>query len=386
MLNTSQTIGFITGGQLGQMMIQSFLPFRQNEKIFVLDGDKNCPCSSYANRVFQGSSKDYETVLNFGKQCDIIILEFEHVNVQALYELEKLGKKVFCQARYIEIIQSKGKQKQFFLENNIPSSSFICVKNKSEIEKLFTNLNSKIAFPFMQKTFFDGYDGGGVQKISSSDEIDNCFNAESILEECIDVQREFSLILGRDQHGNEFRYPLIEQFFHEKTNIVDCITSHCEVSPAVKKQIEKIGDNILNAFQGAGIWAIELFLDENDIILVNEIAPRVHNSGHQTIEANFCSQFEQYMRIALGYSIGNVNEKMPSITYNLLGEEDFSGIVKYEGIEELMKMKNVAVHLYGKKETKPHRKMGHVTVTDENLEKCWEKINVIKKIVKVISE
>ena len=385
MINTSQTIGFITGGQLGQMMIQSFLPFRQNEKIFVLDGNKNCPCSRYAEKVFEGSSKDYETVLEFGKQCDTIILEFEHVNVQALYELEKLGKKVFCQARYIEIIQNKGIQKQFFIDNNIPTADFICVTNRLEISELSKNGNFEIGFPCMQKTFFDGYDGGGVQKIQSESDISNCFDTQSIIEKCINIQREFSLILGRDQFGTEFRYPLIEQFFHEKTHIVDCITSHCRVSKDIENQIDMIGNNILKAFSGSGLWAIELFCDENGKILVNEIAPRVHNSGHQSIEGNYCSQFEQYMRIALGYHIGNTEEKMPSITVNLLVEENFSGKVKYIGIEKIMKMENISVHLYGKTVTKPNRKMGHVTVSGKTLDECWEKITKIKKLVRVES-
>ncbi len=385
MINSSQTIGFITGGQLGQMMIQSFLPFKQNEKIIVLDGNKNCPCAPYANEVFTGSSKDFNTVLEFGKKCDTIILEFEHVNVKALKELENMGKKVFCQSQYIKIIQNKGLQKDFYTENNIPTSKYIKIKNKQAFLELAEN--KKIIFPVMQKTFLDGYDGGGVTKINSIEDIKTkAFDAESIIEECIDITREFSLICGRDQNGNEFEYPLIEQFFHEKTNIVDCITSSCEININTQSQVDTITKKILKSFSGAGLWAIELFLDKSGNVLVNEIAPRVHNSGHQSIEGNYCSQFEQYMRVALGYSAGNTKEIKPSITLNLLGDENYTGIVKYIGIEEAMKMKNIFVHLYGKKTTKPNRKMGHVTVTGETLSECWETIETLKNTIKIISE
>jgi 5-(carboxyamino)imidazole ribonucleotide synthase len=239
----------------------------------------------------------------------------------------------------------------------------------------------------MQKTFLDGYDGGGVTKINSIEDIKTkAFDAESIIEECIDITREFSLICGRDQNGNEFEYPLIEQFFHEKTNIVDCITSSCEININTQSQVDTITKKILKSFSGAGLWAIELFLDKSGNVLVNEIAPRVHNSGHQSIEGNYCSQFEQYMRVALGYSAGNTKEIKPSITLNLLGDENYTGIVKYIGIEEAMKMKNIFVHLYGKKTTKPNRKMGHVTVTGETLSECWETIETLKNTIKIISE
>ncbi len=384
MTNPNQTIGFITGGQLGQMMIQSFLPFRQNEKILILDGNKNCPCNPYANEVFTGSSKDFNTVFEFGKKCDTIILEFEHVNIEALEALERLGKKVFCQAKFIKIIQNKGIQKDFYTKNNIPTSKYIKIKNKQEFLTLAEN--KKIVFPVMQKTFLDGYDGGGVTKINNITEIDTkAFDAESIIEECIDITREFSLICGRDQHGNEFEYPLIEQFFHEKTNIVDCITSHCEININTQSQVEAITKKILTAFTGAGLWAIELFLDTNGNVLVNEIAPRVHNSGHQSIEGNYCSQFEQYMRIALGYTAGNTEEIKPSITYNLLGAENHVGAVKYIGIEDAMKLKNTSIHLYGKTTTKPNRKMGHVTVTGNTLNECWKTIKILKNTLKVIA-
>jgi len=390
MINPNQTIGFITGGQLGQMMIQSFLPFRQNEKIIVLDRSKNCPCAPYANETFTGSSKDFNTVLEFGKKCDTIILEFEHVNVEALQKLESLGKKVFCQPKYIKIIQNKGIQKEFYTKNNIPTSPYITIKNKKE----FLHLASlgKIDFPVMQKTFLDGYDGGGVAKINNISDIKNkAFDAESITEECINITREFALICGRDQNGNEFEYPLIEQFFHEKTNIVDCITSSCKININTQSQVDSIKKKILASFTGAGLWAIELFLDTEGNILVNEIAPRVHNSGHQSIEGNYCSQFEQYMRIALGYSAGNTAEIQPSITLNLLGAEANNnstniGIAKYIGINEAMKIKNVSVHLYGKTQTKPNRKMGHVTVTGISLSECWKTINALKNTIKIISE
>jgi 5-(carboxyamino)imidazole ribonucleotide synthase len=382
-MNHNETIGFITGGQLGKMMIESFTSFRQNEKIIVLDSDQSCPCSSLVDNVFIGQSKDYHDVINFGKQCDILILEFEHVNVKALYDLEKMGKKVFCQAKYIEIIQNKKLQKEFLIKNNIPVANFISAKNKTEIQNL--EKEGKIKYPFVQKTLFDGYDGGGVKKITEKKYINNIFDTECILEECIKIKKEFSILCGRDQFGKEFVYPIVEQFFHEETHIVDCITSHVKLETDVKNKIYNITKKILNAFKGAGFWATELFLDENNKVMVNEIAPRVHNSGHQTIEANITSQFTQYTRVALGYSAGSVIETIPSITLNLLGEKNYYGEAKYEGIEEAMKIDSVFIHLYGKKETKPHRKMGHATVQGKSLEECWEKIKILKNLIKVKS-
>lgn len=382
-MNHNETIGFITGGQLGKMMIESFIPFRQNEKIIVLDSSKDCPCSSLADSVVIGQSKDYHDIIEFGKKCEIIILEFEHVNVKALYELESMGKKVFCQPKYIEIIQNKKLQKEFLMKHNIPVVKSIHTKNKEEINKLENE--NKIKYPFIQKTLFDGYDGGGVKKIKHQKELNEVFDAESILEECINIKREFSILCGRDSFGKTFVYPIVEQLFHEETNIVDCITSHVKLKEEIRNQIDNITEKILTAFEGTGFWATELFLDENNKVLVNEIAPRVHNSGHQTIEANVTSQFTQYTRVALGYAAGNTKEILPSITFNLLGEEGYYGKAVYEGIEEAMKMPSVFVHLYGKKETKPHRKMGHITVQGDSLEECWEKIEKIKKLVKVKS-
>lgn len=369
----AQTIGFITGGQLGRMMIESFLEFRTDQKILVLDSDVNCPCSVVADSVITGSSKDCDTVLAFGKKCDILILEFEHVNIEALYELEKQGKKIFCQPKHLEIIQNKGLQKEFLQKNNIPSAGFFMVENRDDLEQ--KNIN----FPVIQKTFFDGYDGGGVQKISKKSELKTAFDAPSIIEECIKIQKEFSLICGRDAFGNTFFYPLVEQFFHEKTHIVDCVVSPASIPEKIQSQADDIGKKILKHFDGVGMWAIELFEDENEKILVNEIAPRAHNSGHQSIEGNVTSQFAQYMRLCLGYPAGSTEVTAHSLTYNLLGSEGFTGKPLYKGLSEIFSLPNVYPHIYGKTSTKPHRKMGHVTVTRKTTQECWEKINQVKK-------
>lgn len=383
-MSEGKTIGFITGGQLGKMMIESFLPIRRNEKIFVLDSEKNCPCANLADEVFLGSSKNYDDVLEFGKKCDTIILEFEHVNIDALFELEKMGKNVFCQPKHLKIIQNKGLQKKFLEENNIPTAKFFTVKNKADF--IAKKTEKKYPFPLIQKTFFDGYDGGGVQKISSQGDIEKFFDAPSILEECVNIQKEFSCICGRDRFGTEFFYPLVEQFFHEKTHIVDIVVSPAKISKEIQVQVENIAKKILTQFDGIGIWAIELFEDENQKILVNEIAPRVHNSGHASIEGNKTSQFSQYMRICLGYTAGITDITQNSICYNLLGEEGHTGKTQYKGLKNVLQIPEVYPHFYGKMSTKPHRKMGHVTVQAETEKECWEKISQVKNTLSVIAE
>lgn len=380
LMTQAKTVGFITGGQLARMMIEAFLPFRKREKIIVFDNHPDGPCSDLADKIVTGDSKNYDEILAFGKQCDVIILEFEHVNIQALRELEKLGKNIVTDVNSLEIIQCKGRQKNFFRKHNIPTADFFVVSGRADLEKKVTT------FPFIQKTFRDGYDGGGVKKINHISEISESFDAESIVEECVNIQKEFSLIVGRDAMGNTFSYPLVEQFFNEETHIVKFVVSPAQVSDDLQNQAQKIGEKILENFMGVGIWAIELFLDETGKILVNEIAPRPHNSGHQSIEGNFTSQFAQCVRLALGYRAGNTEVIQPSIMWNLLGENNFSGNVFYEGIEAAMAMEKVYVHLYGKRETRPHRKMGHVTVLGDSVEECWEKIRKLEKVVRVKGE
>lgn len=372
-----KTVGFITGGQLARMMIEAFLPFRTGERILVFDTHEEGPCSALADTLVVGDCKDYEDVLQFGLQCDVIILEFEHVNIKALRKLQQLGKNIVTDIDSLEIIQCKGKQKNFFRENNIPTADFFVVSGREALAKKATN------FPFIQKTFRDGYDGGGVKKINHISEISDAFDAESIVEECVHIQQEFSLIVGRDALGNTFTYPLVEQFFDEETHIVKFVVSPAKVSDDIERQAQEIGEKVLRNFTGVGIWAIELFLDEKGHILVNEIAPRPHNSGHQSIEGNFTSQFAQCVRLALGYRAGNTDFTQPSLMWNLLGEKNSSGAVFYEGIEAALAMDKVYVHLYGKPSTRPHRKMGHVTVVDDSVEECWAKIRALEKVVRV---
>jgi 5-(carboxyamino)imidazole ribonucleotide synthase len=376
-----ETIGFIKGGQLSLMMLEALALSEKNQKILVLDEESDCPAAPLVDTVIVGDCADYDTVLHFGEKCDVIILEFEHVNTQALQTLQNTGVKIITDIDSLAIIQCKGKQKQFFRDHQIPTADFFTVSGKKALKAKVAEIN----FPVIQKTFRDGYDGGGVQKISNKTEIARSFDTESVIETCVDIQREFSLIVGRDNQNNTFVYPLVEQFFDPQTHILKHVVSPALVSADVTEQVQKIREKILQHFTGIGLWAIELFLDEKGKILVNEIAPRVHNSGHQTIEGNHTSQFQQCVSIALGHTAGNTDTRCPAIMWNLLGKEDFFGPVCYEGIEAAQAMDRVYVHLYGKSETRPHRKMGHITVLGDTIEACWEKTQALEKLVRVKS-
>lgn len=375
--NPKQTIGFITGGQLGKMMIEAFLPLRQQEFLRVLDSSKDCPCSLLCDEVVVGSSKSYDDVLRFGEACDTLILEFEHVNVDALKKLETLGKRIIAQPRYIEVIQDKSKQKQFLKSHNIPTVDFILIEGKKDRERLF--------FPCIQKTCLDGYDGGGVKKIEGLDDCEHMFDTDSVIEECVNIQKEFSLIIGRDRFGTTFQYPVIEQSFDPKTHIVDTVWFAEGLAESVLDQISFIGKKLIEAFEGTGMYAVELFLDEKGVVLVNEIAPRVHNSGHHTIECSQTSQFEQYMRIALGFPCGNTETIQSGIMLNLLGL-DGVGEVAYSGVKEVLNVSGAHLHLYGKKSTKPQRKMGHCTVVGNDLCDVEKKIEFIRSIFLIRSK
>lgn len=362
--NTTQTIGFITGGQLGRMMIESFLPFLQHEHIIVLDSDPKCPCSRVCDEVVVGSSKSYNDVIKFGKRCDTIILEFEHVNSTALKELASLGKTVVANPEYIDVIQDKGVQKKFLNTHSIPTSKFFVVENRTDL----LNRKNELSYPCVQKTCLDGYDGGGVKKIASGKELIHAFDTKSIIEECILIQKEFSLLCGRDIYGSEFRYPLIEQSFHEDTHIVDRVWFAEDVDTDVQDQVNHIGDQILSAFPGVGMYAVELFLDIERRVLVNEIAPRVHNSGHHTQECSETSQFEQYMRVALGLPCGSVKTIQKGVMKNILGSKQCTGLAQYNGVEKLLKHQGINLHWYGKKTCKMHRKMGHLTLVSSSIQ------------------
>jgi len=359
------------------MIIQAGMNF--NLRISILDPDKDAPCKSIAD-VFQvGSLMDFDTVYLFGKKVDLLTIEIEHVNVEALERLEKEGVKVFPQPHIIKTIQDKGLQKLFYQQNKIPTSTFRLIDLKSEL------LKHTDFFPFFQKMRKGGYDGKGVQRISSENDFTKAFEQPSVLEKQVDILKELAVIVARNENGETKSFPTVELDFHPEANLVEFLFSPAEVSLEIEKRAEEIAMHVAQSLQIVGLLAVEMFLTKSGEVLVNEIAPRVHNSGHHTIEGNVTSQFEQHLRAILNLPLGSTEIKTPAVMVNLLGEAGFDGIAKYAGLDEALKVDGVAVHLYGKKFTRPFRKMGHVTITDTRLETAKEKAKFVKHTLKVIA-
>ncbi|MFO0321595.1 MAG: 5-(carboxyamino)imidazole ribonucleotide synthase [Bacteroidota bacterium] len=370
-------IGILGGGQLGRMLIQNAINY--NLHISCLDSDAEAPCKNIANEFTKGSITDYDTVLKFGKDKDIITIEIENVNVEALKELEKQGKKVFPQPSVIEVIKDKGLQKMFYQRNDIPSSDFFLIENKTQIEKYAS------FFPFFQKLRTGGYDGKGVVKLGHPNKIDQAFNEPSVLERLVDFQKEIAVIVARNESGETKCFPAVECQFNPEANLVEFLFSPANIKPSVEKQANEIALKIAEKLNLVGILAVELFVTKQGKVLVNEIAPRPHNSGHQTIEGNITSQFEQHIRAILNLPLGDTSIIKPAVMINILGEKGYEGIAKYEGLIDALKYKSVYVHLYGKTNTKPFRKMGHATIVDNDLELAKKKAITIKDLIKVIS-
>ena len=369
-------IGILGGGQLGRMLIQAGLDL--NLDFSVLDPDINSPCKSIA--AFDvGNLNDYEIVLEFGKKCDLITIEIESVNTEALKFLEKKGKQVYPQPHLIELIQNKRTQKQFFKDHNIPTADFVLVENQDDIRK---NINF---LPAVNKLAREGYDGKGVAIVKIEKDISNAFNAPGLLEKLIDFEKEISVIVARNEKGETASYPPVEMVFHPEANLVEYLFSPAQIAPEIAEQANRIALQLIERMELVGILAVEMFVTKDGQVLVNEIAPRPHNSGHQTIEANITSQYEQHLRAILNLPLGSTKTIQPSAMVNVLGQPGFSGVAIFEGLEDTLKVDGAFVHLYGKKETKPFRKMGHVTVMDEHIDSLKDKAKFIKENLKVIA-
>lgn len=370
-------IGILGGGQLGRMLIQAGMNF--NLHISVLDPDKDAPCKSIADEFKAGSLSDFKTVYDFGKKADVLTIEIEHVNADALEKLVKEGVKVFPQPDVIKTIQDKGLQKLFYHKHKIPSSEFRLIDSKAEI------FYTEGLIPFFQKLRKGGYDGRGVQRIRSKNDFKKAFDAPSVLEKQVDIAKELSVIVARNESGEVKTYPAVELDFHPKANLVEYLFSPAAISPPVEKKAEQIAMKAAESLKIVGLLAVEMFLTKDGEILVNEIAPRVHNSGHHTIEGNVTSQFEQHLRAILNLPLGSTAVKTPAVMVNLLGEAGCDGVAKYKGLEKVLNVEGVAIHLYGKKFTRPFRKMGHVTIVDRDLKTAKEKAKFVKRTLKVIA-
>ena len=371
-------VGILGGGQLGRMLLQAAANY--DVTTFVLENDPACPAAHLCHYFTKGDITDYDAVYNFGKELDALTIEIESVNVDALEQLEKEGVKVYPTPAAIRIIKNKILQKQFYTQNEIPTSQYIITQTKSD-------LLQHIAFlPAVHKLGEGGYDGKGVQVLNKESDLELGFNAPSLLEKKINIRKEIALIVGMNAKGETIIYPPAEMIFDPVYNLLDYQLSPAKLAEKQLWKAEAIARKVVNGLKSPGLFAIELFIDENEDVWVNEAAPRVHNSGHHSIEANYSSQYDMLWRILLDYPLGNPNAILPSAIVNLIGSEGHTGEVYYEGLDTVLKMDNVFVHLYGKTHTKPGRKMGHVTIMSNDYQDLTHKANKIKHTLKVVTK
>jgi 5-(carboxyamino)imidazole ribonucleotide synthase len=370
-------LGILGGGQLGRMLIQQAINY--NVTVKILDPDREAPCRKLCDEFVVGSLGDYETVYKFGKKVDLLTIEIEKVNVDALEQLEREGVLVYPQPRIIRLIQDKGLQKQFFKENGIPTAEFKLITSVNDLRQ------TGIPYPYIQKLRRDGYDGRGVYKVVDESYLANAFTEPSIVERLIDFEKEIGVIVARNESGQVSTFPLVEMEFNPEVNLVEFLISPSTLSAAIQKEAERIAKKIAEDLKIVGLLAVEMFLTKDGKILVNELAPRPHNSGHQSIEGNVVSQFEQHLRAIFNQPLGDTACLNNAVMINILGEPGFEGPAVYQGIEKILKCPGVYVHLYGKALTKPFRKMGHVTIVDADRAKAIETARYVQKTLKVIS-
>ena len=375
-------LGILGGGQLGKMLLNDTRKF--DIYTCVIDPSIEAPCKIACNEFYQGDLMDYDAVYEFGKKVDLLTIEIENVNVEALKQLEREGVKVYPAPKTIETIQNKAKQKLFYVDNNLPTSTFTRFAYKDEI---FTSLEHEtLNFPFVWKSAQFGYDGTGVKIVRSHSDLDDLPNVECIVEELIDFKNELAVIVARNKSGEVKAFPTVEMEFHPEANQVEYVICPARIDKQVAVKAELIALKTSAAFEHVGLLAVEMFQTKDDEILINEVAPRPHNSGHHTIESNYTSQFEQHLRAILDLPLGKTDSKTGGIMVNLVGAEGYLGDVIYENIEDIMKMEGVTPHIYGKRETRPFRKMGHVTIVNENIDEARQIAEQVKNKIKVISK
>ena len=375
-------LGILGGGQLGKMMLSETRKFDIYTK--VLDPNGEAPCKLASNDFHVGDLMDYDTVLAFGEDVDVLTFEIENVNTDALETLEKKGVKVYPSSKTLRTIQNKATQKLFYRDHDIPTADFSRFAYTSEIEDALEN--GGLNFPFVWKSAQFGYDGNGVKVVRKLDDLSGLPNVECIAETMITFKNELAVIVARNPDGDVKTYPVVEMEFHPEANQVEYVICPARIDKLVAKKAQHIALQVSEAFNHVGILAVEMFQTQNDDILVNEVAPRPHNSGHQTIEASYTSQFEQHIRAILNLPLGKTDSKVGGIMVNLVGAEGYTGNVKYEHIETIMAMDGVTPHIYGKKQTRPFRKMGHVTIVHEDINEARQIAEHVKNTIKVVSE
>jgi 5-(carboxyamino)imidazole ribonucleotide synthase len=375
-------LGIIGGGQLGKMIL--YHTRKYDIHTCVLDPSKDAPARLACDEFFVGDLLDYETVVNFGKKVDVLTIEIENVNVEALETLEKEGIKVYPSAKTLRTIQNKATQKLFYRDHDIPTADFSRFAYTSEIEDALDN--GGLSYPFVWKSARFGYDGQGVKVVRRYTDLVDLPNVECIAEKLIPFKNELAVIVARNTKGHLKTYPVVEMEFHPEANQVEYVICPARIPDNIAKKAELVALKTAAAFEHVGLLAVEMFQTENDDIIVNEVAPRPHNSGHYSIEGSYTDQFEQHLRCILGLPLGNTESKVAGVMVNLVGAEDHTGNVLYKNIEEILAMDGVTPHIYGKKQTRPFRKMGHVTIVNKDINKAREIAENVKKTIEVISE
>lgn len=375
-------LGILGGGQLGRMLLAETQKFDIHTA--VLESNKNAPCAAICNEFVVGNLLDFDAVYNFGKKVDLLTIEIENINLDALDRLEAEGLKIFPKPKDLRIIQSKAIQKKFYLNHQIPTAAFHHFEYFKELKQSYEN--KSITFPFVWKAARFGYDGNGVKVVRNIEDLNSLPNEECITEELIPFKNELAVIVARNEDGETKTYPVVEMEFHPEANQVEYVICPARIDSKIAEKAREVALKVVNDLDFIGLLAVEMFQTKEDEILVNEVAPRPHNSGHYSIEASYTNQFEQHLRSVLNLPLGSTTSKVAGIMVNLVGEEGFSGQVIYQNIEKIIKIEGVTPHIYGKKETRPFRKMGHVTIVNSDIDVARKIAQKVKETIRVISK
>lgn len=374
-------LGIIAGGQLGKMLIQE--ASKWDLVTYVLDNDENCPAKSIASFYIKGSNIDFDSVYQFGKMVDILTFEIENVNIEALKKLKSEGLRIAPDPDILKLIQDKGLQKEFYKNNGIPTSAFKIYESKATILNGIDK--GEINLPFVQKLTKGGYDGHGVAVINSKNDLIKILSGVSVIEEKVEIEKEISVIVARNRKGEIKSFPVVEMYFDPIANLVDELICPALITVEQSEKAVNLASEIIELLNMEGLLAVEFFIDSKGEVIVNEVAPRPHNSGHHTIESIITSQFEQHLRAVLNLPLGSTKIKLPSVMINILGADGYEGPVIYEGLSESLAIDGVKIHLYGKKITKPNRKMGHVTIMSSSINCALKKAEKVKQLISVKS-
>lgn len=369
--------GILGGGQLGRMLLQAAANYPV--ETFVMEKDPECPAAHLCHHFIKGDINNFDDVYHFGKDLDAVTIEIELVNIDALKKLESEGVKIYPRPAALEIIKNKILQKNYYKENQVPTSEFIITHQQSQLAKYIDFL------PAVHKLAMGGYDGRGVELLKNNDDLKNGFNDDAVLEKMVIIKKEISIIVAIGEDGKSAIYAPVEMIFNNDLNLLEYQLSPANIGDNILWKAEAIALTVVKNLNSPGIFAVELFIDIDNNVLVNETAPRVHNSGHHTIEAGFSSQFDMLWRVILGYPLGNTRAILNSAMVNLIGEKGYIGEAKYLNLDEVLQIENVFVHIYGKRETRPGRKMGHVTILSDERQQLIHIAHKVKQTLKVIA-